>query len=64
MNISLEQCLAQNNKRDRKVPEEVIKKMFNELKNEYEKIKEEVQLLPDAKVYDIISPKKEREIER
>ena len=64
MNISLEQSLAQNNKRDRKVLEEVIKKMFNELKNEYEKIKEEVKLLPDAKVYDIISQKKEREIER
>ena len=61
MNISLEQCLAQNNKRERKVPEDVIKRMFNDLKIEYEKIREEAKILPDARVYDIVSTKKEKD---
>lgn len=61
MNMGLEQCLRQNKNRNRQVPEDVIRNMFESLKSEYKKIEEEVKMLPDAKVYDIMSLEKEQE---
>lgn len=55
MNIPLNQCLRQNKNRARKVPKEVIISMYNNLKKEYNKIAEEIKILPDAKVYDVMS---------
>ena len=49
MNVPLRQILEQNSKRERKVPEEVIKKMFKNLAEQIEEISEEVRQLPDAK---------------